>query len=68
MQRDVRLEVVSVHVYIHHYRKGHICMAALICFVGVVSVVSRVVYNAQNYCYNCVLSGKNNNIMILVTP
>ena len=38
MQRDVRLEVVSVHVYIHHYPKGHICMAALICFVGVVSV------------------------------
>ena len=66
MQRDVRLEVVSVHVYIHHYPKGHICTAALICFVGIVSVVSRIVYYAQNYCYNYVLSGKN--IMILVTP
>ena len=65
MQRDVRLEVVSVHVYIHHYPKGHICMAALICLVGVVLVT---LYYAQNYCYNCVLSGKNNNIMILVTP
>ena len=54
--------------YMCIYTMGHIYMAALICFVGVVSVVSRVVYNAQNYCYNCVLSGKNNNIMILVTP
>ena len=49
MQRDVRLEVVSVHVYIHHYPKGHICTAALICLVGIVSVVSRIVYYAQNY-------------------